>query len=353
MRGLKTLDDFITELGPIGGPIEFERVDAERLKRATRRGIPFEPTEAAIQRGDAVRCERCGTIAKRITWTHLKHACAGSITLTEYRTQYPGSPTIAPNLGEVYTNTRETIMGKYGDHVGGAKWTAYTQKQAHTNSFEYKSQMLGMTREQFDDYNASRAVTLANLIAKHGEQRGQLVWDRYCERQRYTTSLEYFVERYGADVGPGRWEEYCQARVDAICRSGPVSKQELQVHAQLTAAGMNFTQQYQIRDGRTYIYDFADASRRLLVEYQGDVWHMNPLIYSADSIQPRTGLVASAVWARDAAKARVAHKCGFRLFTIWESDWKQNSERIIAQLKENHDSNQTLSGPNEPIHLPS
>ena len=62
-----------------------------------------------------------------------------------------------------------------------------------------------MTSEEIDEYNKSRAVTRENLIKKHGEEEGLKIWKRYCDKQKYTTSLEYFIEKYGKEKGEEKY----------------------------------------------------------------------------------------------------------------------------------------------------
>lgn len=97
--------------------------------------------------------------------------------------------------------TKEKMIMFYGHNIGTKKWNEYCYKQAHTNSFEYKKKVHGMTREEFDEYNQSRSVTLENMIKRHGELKGRLLWFEYLHKQSYTNSLEYFQEKHGKEKG--------------------------------------------------------------------------------------------------------------------------------------------------------
>ena len=95
-----------------------------------------------------------------------------------------------------------------GKNIGLEKWNAYCNKQSITNSFDYKQEKYGWTKEQFDEYNASRAVTLRNLQRKHGIEAGTEKFDNYCKRQAYAgNDKQYFVERYGETVGAQKYLE--------------------------------------------------------------------------------------------------------------------------------------------------
>ena len=92
----------------------------------------------------------------------------------------------------------ERFITIYGIEEGKKRWDSYCKKQAESNTFEYKKRNgLIETKEQFDEYNKSRAVTLKNQIKKYGDVEGKKRWDSYCKRQAYTNSKEYFgQEKY-------------------------------------------------------------------------------------------------------------------------------------------------------------
>ena len=77
--------------------------------------------------------------------------------------------------------------------------------------------------------------------------------------------------------------------------------------------------------------DFFLPDYNLAIEFQGDYWHLNPGIYSAEFIHPKKGK-ASDVWKYDAAKAKICESKGIKLFQIWESEWNSNKKEIKQQI---------------------
>ncbi len=53
-------------------------------------------------------------------------------------------------------STLKNMVIKYGEIEGIKRWNIYREKQAISNSFEYKRDKYGWTREQFDEFNKSR-----------------------------------------------------------------------------------------------------------------------------------------------------------------------------------------------------
>ena len=98
-----------------------------------------------------------------------------------------------------YGSSLEHKIEKYGEEKGRELWDNYIQRQAETNSFEYKNKTYGMTKEEFDQYNQSRAVTKKNLIKRYGNDEGLAKWNNYIQRQRLTKSWEYMVDKYGIE----------------------------------------------------------------------------------------------------------------------------------------------------------
>lgn len=332
MVGFRKESFYISKFGEDVGKQKYKKVVDKRAVRDTRRTVDFVANEDAITNGDAVKCCACGKIFKRITRTHLKNNCIESITSKEYKTKYPSADITARNLNKLFSNTEISIKEKYGEEVGSLKWKNYQDIQAETNTFEYKAKKYNMSKEEFDSYNKKRSCTLENFIERYGEEIGIDKWDEYCERQRYTTTVDYFIEKYGEEIGEERWETFYRERVES--KTDRVSLQETCAFNYLIDNGIILTQQFKIRDGRTSIYDFVNEERKILIEYNGDVWHMNPSRYVAFDIQPRTKFLASEVWARDAIKRKRAEDAGYSLYIIWEQDWKKDKVKILKEIRE-------------------
>lgn len=107
-------------------------------------------------------------------------------------------------------------MKRYGKEEGLKKFQSYSKKQAYKNTFECKSKKYGWTEEQFKKYNRNRATTLENLVRRHGQEEGEKIWKSYVERQKYTASLEYFIEEYGEEKGKEKYEKFDKARSENL-----------------------------------------------------------------------------------------------------------------------------------------
>ncbi|CAB4123246.1 hypothetical protein UFOVP29_405 [uncultured Caudovirales phage] len=314
--------------------ITLNRRMARQRRANANRPIKITDTETSISVGDSIRCLECGCIRSRLQWTHFANKCSGQIhSIAEYLQKYPGAPLVAPTLIQRTKNTLQNMIEIYGEVTGPCKWKAYCDKQAETNSLEYKAKKYGWTPEDFDEYNKSRSVTLNHCIERHGEELGLEIWSSYCDRQRETCTLEYFKSKWGEDAGSNRYYNWMKSWVsngkseDTVFQEIQKLLPNTQLARQIRLEKSNGTQ-----DGRFgYFYDFGSTSDKKLIEFNGSVWHANPKIYSESFVLPG-GKDAKTVWEHDRNKISNAITQGFKVYIIWDDDWINNRNDVLSNL---------------------
>lgn len=268
------------------------------------------------------------------------------------------------NLGAIVTHQKLILM--YGKKEGNKRWESYKNKQKITNSFEYKQKHHNMTKAEFDEYNASRAVTLNNMIFKYGEVEGHNKFEIYKEKQKYAgCSLEYFIDIYGNDDGLLKYNEVCKSKGHTlenyinkygekdgydkfieynknIQSSNSYSSKlantffdtlnsklgNLEIYSSKTKEfGLycNISKKY-------YFYDFKIKGTNKIIEYNGDYWHANPKLYFINQeIKFPNNVIAFAhdIWEADKYKIDLASRLGYNVYTVWEYDIRQNEEKEI------------------------
>jgi very-short-patch-repair endonuclease len=258
----------------------------------------------------------------------------------------------------------EKMILLYGEQEGRRRWEEYKHKQAITNTFEYKNKKYGMTREKFDEFNKKRAVTKENLIARHGSEKGLLIWKNYIERQSYTNSKEYLGNRY-EDVNKRKGhnvenyiKKYNLNEEQAIKKlehffSASSNKfhskdsQDLfwKVYNNLTDSEKKKTyfaelnNEYSVfceKKNGVYLYDFVCSGLQLCIEYHGDHYHGNPKLYRPSQFLRGRGqskVKACEVWKRDKLKNNaIEEKRNYDVLIVWENDWKKNPEEILSKI---------------------
>lgn len=272
-----------------------------------------------IENIDYVECKICKKHFKNIAISHLK--THGISSVEQYKQDFNVEIVICKSVREkLATNSIEHFIKKYGEIDGPLKYDKYKQFQRNKNSFEYKKEKYGWTKEQFDEFNSSRAVTLENLIKKHGEEKGKKVFEEYCKKQaKNGNSLEYFIEKYGEHEGILKYKEVnakkaitlenmirvhgetegkikfenwiknntlfqnCSLLANEFVTNilFSINQQKYKVYSALT-------KEFCIYNSRPYFYDLVILDKnnkfKKCVEFHGDYWHANPLNYKKEDV---------------------------------------------------------------------
>ena len=315
-----------------------------------------------------VVCLECNTKHPQVTHTHLKHL--HDMTLDQYVSKHKISKKqlSCKNVAELRKVTLENFIKKYGEREGKRKWEEYKQKQAYSNSFEYKQQKYGWTKEQYDSYNNTRASTKQNFIKRHGVENGTKKWAEYCKRQSYAgVTEEYFVEKYGCAEGSKKFKEVCAQKSNTldtfIQRYGEIigkekwehlAKQKAQYRRQSKLANnlfdsinqhlsterqtsvffdsKNYEYFFAKKGHKTMFVDFYCASSNKVIEFAGDYWHGNPKKYKPDFYNPQAKASAQTLLKNTLKRNEtLINEYGCKVLLIWESDFIENREQIINQ----------------------
>ena len=273
------------------------------------------------------------------------------------------------HAGKCNARTKENMIKMYGEEEGLRRWNHYCELQSITNTFEYKQQKYGWSKEQFDKFNKSRAVTLENMINKYGKEEGEKKFKNYCEIQKYVgCKLEYFVEKYGQEEGEKKYYDMIDRKAHTLenfirkygkeegtikyndyvknnhCFFSKISK-ELFDTLQKKLPNRKFKYadyEYGIYDSvnkKLNKYDFTDIKNKLIIEFNGEHFHaktkddpsfFNPFL---------PNLTAEEQWQLDENKKLCAERNGYKIYYIWEKEYKDNKNAVIEKclkfLKEN------------------
>lgn len=112
-----------------------------------------------------------------------------------------------------------------------------------------------------------------------------------------------------------------------------LSKAEREISKFLSDNNIEHIIQYGVK-GALFRYDFYILKFNLIVEYNGDYWHANPLKYNENDIVGRgnSKMTAKERWEYDNIKEQHATKNGYKFKTIWEYDFKKEGMLIIKNI---------------------
>ncbi len=119
-----------------------------------------------------------------------------------------------------------------------------------------------------------------------------------------------------------------QKQADGRFKIAPISKAEIEIRKILE---LKFTVEPQFKIG-SLRYDLFLKEINLLIEYNGDYWHCNPEVYSANYFHEKKQLTAQQIWDNDKNKRKLAEDNGYKVFTIWEKDFKINRIEILKNI---------------------
>lgn len=165
------------------------------------------------------------------------------------------------------------------------------------------------------------------------------------EYQR-TFSKEKCIEKYGLELGLKKWEERQNKWQESLHKSKNLHVGYSKISQDLFNKIIEYynneekdyvfygakNREYSIRDNNTnYIYDFTDLEKRKIIEFQGDIYHGNPILFKENDIPNpyHKNKTAKNLWDYDKLKKEIAESRGFKVFTIWEHDYRENKEKIL------------------------
>jgi len=274
------------------------------------------------------------------------------------------------------SQTLDNMILRYGNQLGSKKWKSYCDKQANTNSFEYKKEKFGMTELDFLKFNKSRAVTLDNMILRYGETVGHKKWKSYCDKQKYNGKvLPYYIEKYGNTDGVKKYNDVCSKKANTIQnfinRYGELDgmirydRYISSVHTFASKMSQNlcwniydnilteverehcYFAEHKNEFGSTMVseskqfkyfkYDFVITDIKYCLEFNGDVFHANPKMFiESDTPNPyNKSLNSKQIWDNDIIKNNHLRSLGYYVDIIWETDYINFFETEIKRIQEN------------------
>jgi G:T-mismatch repair DNA endonuclease (very short patch repair protein) len=267
--------------------------------------------------------------------------------------------------------TLKKMVVLYGKYNGLKKWESYCKKQSESNTLKYKREKYGWSEEQFEEYNKSRSITLDNLIKRHGKVEGLKKWESYRKKQSYCgCSLDYFKEKYGKEEGSKiyksinwkkshcldfyiwkygreegliRFERYFDKLNNNTIYSKMSQKFFWLIYSELNKNDRKYchfgelNKEFGINDnGKYYFYDFVLSNKKICIEFNGDYWHANPVIYKPDEeIRYPQKIIRKAreIWEIDKNKNSVIMERGYKVYIIWERNYILDVEKELKNME--------------------
>jgi hypothetical protein len=228
-------------------------------------------------------------------------------------------------------NTRSGYIERYGSQDGPIKYAhtqnkksfshtlaGYIERYGHEDGLirytkrqqTYIESLYGnKTEDELTAFHKSQGLTYKDAVAKHGLLAANSIFNSRgaSAAKASTESLRVLIPFY----------KY-------VRRSG-IAKSDIYW-------GINGSVEYFIRENEKFVtFDFTIRSIRVIIEYNGTVWHAkNP----NDTLKHPYGKTASEVYAYDKQKYEMAERQGFTIITVWSDiPHKENLHNLIKQYE--------------------
>lgn len=78
--------------------------------------------------------------------------------------------------------------------------------------------------------------------------------------------------------------------------------------------------------------DECHIDLKIVVEYNGDLYHCNPRKWKPDQYNSAIKMTSSEKWEKDRNRTNSLYQRGYIVFVVWEEDWKLNRDLIKSRL---------------------
>jgi hypothetical protein len=178
------------------------------------------------------------------------------------------------------SNTLANMIRKYGDVEGEVKWQQYKEKQAYSNTFEYKRDRYGWDIEKYESYNKKRgSVGDANpnfgtsyyevWVQKYGKEKADEMNDK-------TTSLKVRIGSFN-----GNFEKEFSFETKQKMRDSAIKRVIRQgTYTAYNTSSIPLIEQY----GKDNGYDFMHAEN-------GGEYHVPNTVFMVDGYDVKNNVV--------------------------------------------------------------
>ncbi len=85
----------------------------------------------------------------------------------------------------------------------------------------------------------------------------------------------------------------------------------------------NFELEKRLNEGAKEFYgDMVSFTHKIVIEFNGDYWHCNPLKYDSNFFHHIKKMTAYDIWCQDAKRLETISSFGYTILVIWENEYK-------------------------------
>ena len=289
---------------------------------------------------------------------------------------------LTPN--QLKSPSKEKLIFLYTKEIGEKLYNEYCKKNSESGKLSWKNPnrkasfehffpeywiKKGYTEEEANEIvnkrkkkaaDASRIAShnrpsyLTNVHIDYYINKGMTIEEaeKALKERQNTVSLKSFQRKYGEEEGLKRFNDRNKKWQDTLNNKPEEEKQRLyeariagfrkassnSISIEETSILNLLEEKYNIKierqiglDYQGKIYLFDGKYKDVIIEFNGDYWHCNPLKYESSFVHPTRNCTAKDIWNYDYFKCNTVAQ-NYRVFIIWENELN-DTDKIIERFK--------------------
>lgn len=222
--------------------------------------------------------------------------------------------------------TRQRRMGKIAN--GRDLCKECTQRKANELLAKNGAKALSLIPPDKRKENASKA---GKIGGKNPNNKGRFTterWNQKTEEEKFAQVKKASAALHNKLKDPVYAAQH-YAKVFSQTKIGYQSKGHKDLHELIKELGFESHVQISMMQ-----VDECNQDKKIVIEYNGDMWHCNPRIYKPDDYNSVIRMTAKEKWQKDIARKKTLRDLGYRVIVIWESEWIKNAKKYLDIIKE-------------------
>lgn len=213
------------------------------------------------------------------------------------------------------------------------------KERQNTSSLESLIKKYGVDngKLKYIDINKKKAQTLSNYILLYGEIDGAIKWENYKIKLKYVHSKEYYIDKFGNEKGIEKWKEINVKKINYFHNRRSIISDEF--CGKLFNKLKNDYKKIYFSENEYMFFIFENDFKiispdmfikdiNLVIEFYGDYWHRNPLIY--ENLKDES---VYKIWDHDEKRInKIKDKFNCDVIIVWEKDYRNNKTKIVNDI---------------------
>jgi len=235
---------------------------------------------------------------------------------------------------------------KFGELEGKQKYNEFKEKCSIYNK-KHRVGKFGETEYEssLKKYKSRKKVLSLNYFLEKNNYDYEKSLEEFKKRQR-TSDLKTLQNKYGEVAGEEKYKEINKKKTFGFEGKSLLETNFLNEIYEKIKNKFEFiyfkenkyvfyaTKEFRIKNRFGIYPDMYIKDINLCIEIFGNFWHMNPLKYSENDINPVIGKTAKEIWQNDSERIKLLKNYyNKNVIIIWENEISENRKKILIELE--------------------